>query len=161
MDEGQNDWRNQGGDQNQWDRWNSNSSHSSYYTQPTHRPYGQAFMIASMILGLLSVTVGWVGIALPLGALGLLFALLTYRRGKPMHGTAKTALILCTVGSVLGAALLLFARFAAPYLLRQQLQDEAYRQQFEAMYNSMLREPLGMELDDYLKIYGISFEDTQ
>lgn len=163
MDEEHQSRRTQGDEQEQWDRWNSNSSHNSYYTQPTHRPYGQAFTTASLILGFLSVTVGWIGLALPLGALGVLFALLTYRRKKPMSGPAKTGLILSCAGGILGAALLLLARFAAPYLLQQQLKDEAYRQQFEAIYNAVLRDSLGMDFEDYLDYmadtYGVSFEE--
>ena len=37
---GQNNQNNRNNDQ--WDRWNSNASNSSYYNQPTHRPYGHS-----------------------------------------------------------------------------------------------------------------------
>ena len=64
-------------DNGQWDRWNSNASNSSYYNQPTHRPYNQGFAIASLVLGLLSVTLGCCGLSIPLGAMGILL-----RRGN-------------------------------------------------------------------------------
>ena len=67
----------------QRDRWNSSSSDSSYYNQPTHRPYGQAFSVASAVCGLLSMTTSCtIVLSLPLGALGILFAVLAHRAKK-------------------------------------------------------------------------------
>ena len=69
MDQDQNGWNNWNQkDQGQWDRWDSSASNSSYYNQPTHRPYNQGFAIASLVLGLLSVTLGCCGLSIPLGA---------------------------------------------------------------------------------------------
>lgn len=144
---------NQNGD-NQWDRWNSNASHNSYYNQPTHRPYGQAFAFASLICGLLSVTVGMCGIAIPLGALGILFALLTYRKGRHMNNTSATGLILSGLGATLGILLIVFVQVISPAMLRIQLQSDAGRQQMETMYNSLLRDNLGMEFEEYLEYLG-------
>ena len=56
-----NNWN---GNNGQQDRWNSNASNSSYYNQPTHRPYGQTFSIASAICGLLAMTTSCTIIAL-------------------------------------------------------------------------------------------------
>lgn len=163
MDYNWNDQNNQSGNgSDRWNRWDSNASHSSYYNQPTHRPYGRGFMTASLICGFLSITVGLIGIALPLGALGVLFALLAYRRGKRMESACKVGLVLSSIGSILGIVLLLLARFVAPYILQEQMKDEVYRKQFEYVYNSMLRDGLGMEFEEYLEymedLYGISFE---
>ena len=61
-----NNWN---GNNGQRDRWNSSASNSSYYNQPTHRPYGQTFSIASAICGLLSMTTSCtIILSLPLGA---------------------------------------------------------------------------------------------
>lgn len=139
----------------QWDRWNSNASHNSYYNQPTHRPYGQGFAIASLVLGLTSVTIGCCGIALPLGALGILFALFVYRKGKRLDGTAKTGLTLSIIGFVLGIFLTVYAFVSIPILL----QDDAYREQLNAYF----RAGMGMDFDEYLEYiqesYGISFTE--
>ena len=147
----------------QWDRWNSNSSHSSYYNQPTHRPYGQAFAIASLVCGMLSVTVGLCGIALPLGALGIIFAVLVRRKGKKMSSAVQTGLILSSIGTVLGAFILVLSLLYMPLMLKQQLSDENTRQQTEIMYNSLLKDSIGMDFEEYLdyigNFYNITFDE--
>lgn len=147
----------------QWDRWNSNSSHNSYYNQPTHKPYGQAFAIASLVCGLLSVTVGFCGIALPLGAMGIIFAVLVRRKGKRTNPTAQTGLIFSSTGAVLGALLLVLYLLFMPLMLKQQLSDENTRQQMEVMYNSLWKNSFGMEFEEYLdyigSFYNITFDE--
>lgn len=107
-----------------WDHWNSNASHNSYYNQPTHTPYDQAFSIASVVMGLLSVTLGCCVFSLPLGALGILFALLCYRKGKQLNSNCRLGILLSTIGIV--AQLLMFANifynmYANPEAYLEQL----------------------------------------
>ena len=162
MDSNQNNLNGQDGNR-QWDRWNSSASHNSYYNQPTHRPYGQAFAIASFVCGLMSISVGLCGIGLPLGALGILFAVLSRRKGRHMSGTCTTGLILSVMGGILSLALIVAAQLMTPVMLRQQLSDETSRQQLETMYNSLFKDSLGMDFEDYLgfleKYYGITVEE--
>lgn len=145
--------RNNGYDDENWDRWNSNSSHSSYYNQPTHRPYGQAFAIASLVLGMLSVTVGCCGISLPLGALGILFALLVRRKGRPLESTARTGLTLSIIGFIMGIFLAICTLVFIPLLM----QNDAYREWFNTYFR------VGTDFDEYLEYiqnyYGISFTE--
>ena len=152
MDYNRGDRDNRYDDEN-WDRWNSNSSHSSYYNQPTHRPYGQAFSIASLVLGLLSVTIGCCGISLPLGALGILFALLVRRKGKQMESTARAGFILSIIGFIIGIFLTIYAVASIPLLM----QNDAYREWFNTYFH------VGTELDEYLEYiqnyYGITFTE--
>ena len=147
----------------QWDRWNSNSSHSSYYNQPTHRPYGQAFALASLVCGLLSVTIGFCGIALPLGALGIIFAVLVRRKGKKTNSTAQTGLILSSIGTVLGALILVLYLMLTPLMLKQQLSNDEARQQMKFMYDSLWKDRFDMEFDEYLdyisSFYNITFDE--
>lgn len=147
----------------QWDRWNSNSSHSSYYNQPTHRPYGQAFALASLVCGLLSVTIGFCGIALPLGALGIIFAVLVRRKGKKTNSTAQTGLILSSIGTVLGALILVLYLMLMPLMLKQQLSNDEARQQMKFMYDSLWKDRFDMEFDEYLdyisSFYNITFDE--
>ena len=147
----------------QWDRWNSNSSHSSYYNQPTHRPYGQAFALASLVCGLLSVTIGFCGIALPLGALGIIFAVLVRRKGKKTNSTAQTGLILSSTGVGLGSLILLLYLIFMPMMLKQQLSNESTRQQMEFMYNSLWKNSFDMEFEEYLdyisNFYNITIDE--
>ena len=118
-------------DDENWDRWNSNSSHNSYYNQPTHKPYGQAFSIASFVLGLISVTVGFWGISLPLGALGILFALLVRRKGRRLKGTARAGLILSIIGFIMGVLFIVYVFVSIPVLM----QNDVFRERFNAYFH--------------------------
>lgn len=131
---------------NNWDRWNSSASNNSYYNQPTHRPYGQGFLIASMICGVLSVTACCTGVlSLPLGALGILFALLTYRRGKKMSGSAMTGLVFSVMGIITGVSMLIYS-FA---MLPAMLQDPVFRNQVDVMTEQLY----GMDFAEFMEEY--------
>lgn len=140
-------------DQNRWDngnqqmdRWNSSASNSSYYNQPTHRPYGQGFIIASMICGVLSVTACCTGIlSLPLGALGIIFALLTYRKGKRMNGSALTGIMLSTMGIVTGISMLIYSFVTLP----RMMQDPFFRSQVDSITEQMY----GMDFAEFMREY--------
>lgn len=140
-------------DQNSWDngnqqrdRWNSSASDSSYYNQPTHRPYGQGFIIASVICGVLSVTACCTGIlSLPLGALGIIFALLTYRKGKRMSGSALTGIMLSAMGIVTGISMLIYSFVTLP----QMMQDPFFRNQVD----SITRQMYGMDFAEFMREY--------
>lgn len=149
--------RNNRSDDSQWDRWNSNASNSSYYNQPVHKPYGQGFSFASFILGVLSVTIGCCGISLPLGALGILFALLVYRKGKKLNNTAKSGLVLSCIGAVLGVLIIIYSLLTLPSLMNQ-LREEIDQAQSSSMpdaYTDFLN-----RYYDYLSnYYGIPVEE--
>lgn len=144
---------NQNRDNGQWDRWNSNASNSSYYNQPTHRPYGQSFSIASAVCGLLSMmTCCTIILSLPLGALGVLFALLAHRRGRKMNNTCATGLIFSCAGLTSALALILYSFVMLPTLMK----NEAFRNQL----NSMSEQIYGMEFTELMEeYYGYSFEE--
>ena len=134
---------------NQWDRWNSNASNSSYYNQPTHRPYRQGFMIASGICGLLAVSTCCTGIfPLIFGSLGILFAVLAYRKGQKLNNSCKLGIITSIAGILGGIFLIVYSLVTLPTML----QDEAYRAQLDAMMDSAY----GMDLDTFLEFYGYS-----
>lgn len=133
----------------QWNRWNSSAANSSYHNQHTHRPYDEAFSIASLVLGLLSVTLGCCGISIPLGALGILFAMLCYRKGKRMNSNARFGLCLSAFGLIYGIALILYSLFIQ---LPAQLQDPAYMNQLNQMYQTFF----GMDFQEFMQsFYGI------
>lgn len=105
-----------------WDHWDSNASHSSYYNQPTHTPYDQGFSMASMILGLLSVTLGCCGLSVPLGALGILFFVLCHRKGKTANTNCQIGLVLSIlglVGGIISYAYVLYLTFHSPEFMEQ------------------------------------------
>ena len=153
MDYNQNGQNNQNNrDNGQWDRWNSNASHSSYYNQPTHRPYGQAFSIASAVCGLLAVmTCCTVILSLPLGALGILFAVLAHRKGRRMSNTCVTGLTLSIVGLSGAILLMIYSLVMLPIFMK----NETFRTQLDTMTQQMYGIPFTEMMEEY---YGYSFE---
>ncbi len=141
-------------DKSQWDRWNSDASNSSYYNQPVHRPYGQAFSYASFIMGMLSVTIGCCGLSIPLSALGVLFALLAHRKGRRMNSTAKSGLVLSCIGAVLGVCLAVYSFLAMPGIMKQ-FQALSQSQSEASPYGELLNRYYDY-LSDY---YGIPAEE--
>nr|WP_296486447.1 DUF4190 domain-containing protein [uncultured Acetatifactor sp.] len=153
MDNQQNGWNNQSGGNGQWDRWNSNASNSSYYNQPTHRPYGQTFSIAAAVCGLLSVTTSCtIVLSLPLGALGILFAILARRKGKKMNGTCTAGLVFSSAGLTFAVIMMIYSLVMLPVFMK----DESFRNQI----NTMTERMYGIHFTDLMEeYYGYSFEE--
>ena len=141
------------GHNGQRDRWNSNASNSSYYNQPTHRPYGQAFSVASAVCGLLSMTTSCtIVLSLPLGALGILFAFLAHRAKKKMNSTCGTGLILSCVGLTTAVSIIVYSFVMLPSLM----QNATFRNQVNAVSQQLY----GMDFDEFMEgAYGYSFDD--
>lgn len=110
-----------------WDKWDSNASHSSYYNQPTHTPYDQGFSIAAIVCGLLSITLGCCSLSLPLGAMGILFAVLCSRKNKPLNSNCRMGLYLSIFGCIYGTVTLI-------YLIVKNMNDPTFLQQLNQMY---------------------------
>lgn len=109
-----------------WDKWDSDASRSSYYNQPTHPPYDQGFSIASMVCGFLSVTLGYCSyVALPLGALGILFAILCSRRKKLPNSNCRIGFCLGIFGCIYGAVSLIYSCTHTPPQLQYPLPNPA------------------------------------
>ncbi len=153
MDNQGNGWNNSGRGNGQWDRWNSDSSNSSYYNQPTHRPYGQSFGIAAGVCGLLSMTTSCtIILSLPLGALGILFAVLSHRKGKKMSGTCATGLALSAAGLTFAVAMMVYSFVMMPVLMK----NESFRNQVDTMTEQMY----GVSFTDLMEeYYGYSYEE--
>ena len=152
MDYNQNG-NNQNRNNGQWDRWNSNASNSSYYNQPTHRPYGQSFSIAAAVCGLLSMmTCFTIVLSVPLGALGILFAVLAHRKGKKMNNTCITGLIFSCVGLVSALIMILYTFIMLPTLMK----NDVFRNQL----NTMTKQMYGVDFTEFMEeYYGYSFEE--
>ena len=149
MDHNLNSGNNQNRDNEQWDKWNSNASNSSYYNQPVHRPYGQAFAIASGVCGLLSITTCCsVILPLPLGALGILFGILTYRKGKKMNPTSMAGIVLSSIGLAIAVTMIVYSLVMLPVYM----ENEVFRNQLYTIMKQMY----GQEMADYLmESYGL------
>ncbi len=110
------------------------------------QPYGQGFLIASMVCGVLSVTACCTGIlSLPLGALGILFAMLTYRRGKKMNGTAMTGIVFSTMGIITGVSILIYSFYTLPDMMN----DPAFQNQVDTITEQMY----GMDFAEFMEEY--------
>lgn len=105
--------------------------------------------IISISLGLLSVTACCLGyLSIPLGALGILFAVLSRRKGKPLPPMCKTGLILSVIGLMIGILMMVVSIYSAitnpnfwaamqeTYAQYQQLYQELYGTAPEA-YNNL------------------------
>ena len=150
MDQDQNGWNNWNQkDQGQWDRWDSSASNSSYYNQPTHRPYNQGFAIASLVLGLLSVTLGCCGLSIPLGAIGILLGLLCYRKVKRMENNSRMGLTLSVIGFTAGIIFGVVSIIRLPAML----QDPVYAEQYNRIFQMMF----GMDFNEFIRQYYGSF----
>ena len=135
---------NRNNENNGWDRWNSNASNSSYYNQPTHTPYDQGFSIASLVMGILSITLGCCGVSIPFGALGILFAVLCYRRGKSLNSNARFGLCISVAGCIYGIVMLVYTFVVRIPAL---LQDPAYLNQMNQLYQTLF----GMDFQEYMQ----------
>ena len=145
------DYNQNGG--NQWDKWNSNASHSSYYQQPVREPRGQGFTMASLTCGILSVTLCCTGVlSLPLGALGILFAVLVYRKGQQLN----TPCILGIISSCLGIGIGIFLTVYSFVMLPALMKNEAFRNQI----NTMSEQLYGMDFEELMEeFYGYTFTE--
>lgn len=145
----------QGGNQNnnQWDRWNSSSANSSYYNQPTHPPHGQGFTMASVTCGILSITTCCTGILpLPLGALGILFAVLVYRKGKKLNSACVMGITTSCLGIAVGLMMTIYSFAMLPALLK----NEAFRSQFDTLTQQMY----GMDFEEFMEeFYGYTINE--
>lgn len=140
-------------DDGQWDRWNSNASNSSYYNQPTHRPYGERFAIASGICGILSLSsCCFLLFSLPLAALGLLFAVLSYRSGRKMSTPCFTGILFSSLGLTCAVVLCIYSLAMMPVFLK----NEVFRSRFDAVTEQVY----GMDFAEFMeKYYGYTIEE--
>ena len=67
---------------------------------------------ASFLCGMLSVFLCCTGVlSIPAGALGILFAVLTKRHGKPMPPVSKSGVFLSCIGIALGISMCVYALY--------------------------------------------------
>ena len=128
-------------DDRRWTDWDARCPHKEdstrnpYYNQPTHSPYkGQGFAVASMVCGILSMTLTCLAIVpLILGAFSLIFASLAYRKGRRRNNLIFYGLVSSGVG-IISAIIMLVQIFAVQpdgtqFGAYQQYLQEYYEQQ--------------------------------
>lgn len=97
--------------------------------------------IISLILGILSLTTCCLGfLCIPVGALGILFAVLSRRLGKQLPPTCVTGLTMSVIGIIMGIIMLIFTIY---YTITNPLfweQTQQMMELYEEMYDIELEE---------------------
>lgn len=116
-------------------------------------PKTNPFATASLIMGVLCIFTILTGILpLPLGALSILFAVLSHRRKKHLETPAFIGSIVSVVGMTFSIMIIAIAITMLPTMLR----DPAYREQLNNMSESMY----GMTFDEVMEEgYGIDLDE--
>lgn len=120
-----------------------------FYEQPyqqTYKPTGK-FAIVSMILGICSlVLLCTVFCPIILGGLGIIFAVLSKRRGQKMENAAMTGVITSSIGLGLSLLFCVISVVSAVHMMKPENRN---------MLNQMYEETLGMTYDEYIEeLYG-------
>lgn len=123
------------------------------YHQPSPVTRRNPFTIASLVLGICSLlTICTAILPLPLGALGIIFAILSYRKGRHMDAMAITGIATSCVG--LFFSLFMFGITFA--MMPSMLRDQEYRD----MLNRYSESVYGQSYDDLFEnTYGIDLDD--
>lgn len=121
---------------------------SNLYQQPAPPRKANGFAIASMVCGIVSLVCCCAGLGLPLGALALLFAILTRRKGQQMNPMAITGIVTGIIGLLTG---LYFSLEVLVVYTDPEFQQEMY-DSFEDIYGEeyadMFAEIYGWDLDE-------------
>lgn len=109
------------------------------------------FAIAAMVLGIASlVSICTVFLPLPLGALGVLFAILGRRHGKKLPSAAVSGLITSLIGMTCGLVILISAFTVSLNMLKPENRDQL---------NQMFEQTYGMDFDEYYDQYMKQLEE--
>jgi hypothetical protein len=122
---------------------NVNPDYDGYNSYPTRRRTS-GFEIASLILGIASIVTCCFGIfSIPLGALSILFALLSRGKDKHMSGLGIAGICTSVAGIILGGTLCFIAA------------EAVYNADFRAKYiDPVYEQTYGMTMEEFLERYG-------
>ena len=132
--------------------------HYSYetYRNPNDTTRKNPFSKASLIMGIIALLTIATGV-LPLvfGALGILFAILSHRKGKPLTTSALWGAVTSTIGVSIAIVMFVVTIIMLPTLLK----DPAYREQINTFsqsiygvpFDQVLEESYGIDLDKILE----------
>lgn len=129
-----------------------NYNRNSEYNSPK-TPQRNSFGIASMACGICSLllTCCLGPIAIALGALGILFSLLPYRRGEKRDSMSTTGIVLSCVGMVLG----LLSSVIVMVSVIISFDDPSFRRELDSAYERIY----GQDFEEYMENnFGIDIE---
>ena len=122
--------------------FNQNSENTNYVpSQPFKRPNG--FAIASLVCGIISLILCITGIlGIPAGALSILFAALSKRKGQFLSGMSIVGIVLSVIGILLGLLIIAYTIFLLFY-------DPAFKDQM----NILMQQMYGVSLEEFFSMY--------
>lgn len=124
------------------------------YYQSSSNPFQKnIFSAVSLMLGIFSVTSCCTGIlSLPIGALGILFAVLTYRKGKSLSPLSIVGIVFSAIGILTSIFIIAYTFIALPAMM----ENKAFREQMNAVSEQMY----GIEFDELMEeVYGYELEE--
>lgn len=123
------------------------------YRQNSPAPRRNPFTIASLVLGICSMaSICTAILPLPLGALGILFAVLAYRKGRQMDTMAMVGI----ATSCVGLAVSVFFYGVVLSMMPAMMRDPDYRD----MLNRYSENMYGESYDDlFERAYGIDLDE--
>ncbi len=115
------------------------------------------FSTMSLVVGVLSIaTIITAILPFPLGALGILFAVLSHRKGQEMDSSAKTGLTTSIVGLSLAFVVMVGVIVNLPTLLKDpQYRDylnKVAEQTYGQSFDEMVKEGYGIDLDQLFPV---------
>lgn len=129
---------------NQYDSQNQSGGSGQYNNT---RNSTNSFAVASMVCGIISLVLCCtIVLSLPFAALSILFAVLSYRKGRNLPGMS-------IAGISTGIMSLVFTVFMMVYVLVQlpaMLDDPYFRNQLDQTYEEMY----GMDFEEFWEYYG-------
>ncbi len=105
------------------------------------------FAIASMVCGIVSLLMCCMGLGLPLGALAIIFAILSRRKGQTMESMSVAGIVTGIIGGILGLIIVLYSLslMANPY--------------FQLGIHDSFEEHFGEEkADELFELYGFDLD---
>lgn len=123
-----------------------NSDNTNYNSTPQgNRPSG--FAIASLVCGIVAVIACCTGVlSIPTGALGILFAVLTKRKGQSMSGMCVAGIWLSCVGMALGILMTAYSFFM---VFNNPVLYEEVNTMFQTMYGMNIEEYFSYIINQY------------
>lgn len=123
-------------------------NNNNYYQQPAPTQKRNNMAIASMVCGIVALVMCCMGLSLPLGALAILFAILSRRKGQTMNSMSIAGIVTGIIGLLLGIVIMLYSLFLMqdPYFQRGMYDsfEEVYGEDFADMMGEMY----GFDLDE-------------
>ncbi len=136
---------------NQYNHNGQNYQNPYSRQQPSHSQSRSSFSIASMVCGIISIFLCCIGLSFPFGALGILFAVLTYRKGWMLDSMSMIGLVTSCMGFLFSILLIVSTLVQLPEMLK----DPDFRNSMDILYEEFY----GQDFAEFWENnYGIELE---